>query len=839
MSQLINIFNEAIEILNSVDFKSDFASSVEWIEKNKALWENGKIYIGLIGVTSTGKSTLINALIGEKLLPSGTQPTTNMLAQIQHGDKKYAEVIFKEQNKAKIKFRKNIAENLKKYGDEEENKGNIMGVKEIHIYSPEFKLPKNVVLMDTPGLGAYKLDDHEKLTFDSYLPTIDLVIYLTTTTVSSDNENLKFLEKIIKKNKPLIIAQNKIDGVLEKTTTNKITGREEIEKDKNAVIREHYKRVQNILDHSKNKSLKYARIVQLSAFWALQEPENPQSNFDAFIKAVNDEKENLTPTFDAQRARQLHKHLTNLVDNNKEINYKKKMVLDIKKRERELSTLKNDISSSEEKLNDSLGELESLTNDFFQNCKAFEQNCHSMEDDDIKQFYIVFQNCIDNLNIQIKNFHKESDKYCSKYSNLLNLNLTDINHAVHSSFEMPDLPTTPPATTVERTEVIEGGILRKALHYVTCKWVKKNTVKTYTVEVVDKENVRVIIRKYDNFSDILSNFSNRYILFGKDFHEELERRDKELESNKISDFDIDQIKEIERALEGLNKTINKIDISYPIKKYTRDSITKTNDPEFYLSDERIENMEISTILQDLLAIASSINQAYFHGQRDYCLSLSGKKIKKILIMGWDYNYINYFCRRFFSDLDKVKDLWHKDFSQIELDEDIHCHKLKTDRWSFIIIDCSKHKSEEYINEIDADTHVFLLLNTPQTGIAKSKLNKLNCVINPEISLTVVYEDFQVFLSQDSTGHEELYGAYLSMKSIIEECRLNPNSAIVNHDQFVFSILFNELHKQENILKTKVDHKIFIESLTKACMFSNDKEKDQIAGILNNYIRYGE
>ena len=40
-------------------------SELNWIENRKADWSSDRIRVGVIGVTSSGKSTLINAILGK------------------------------------------------------------------------------------------------------------------------------------------------------------------------------------------------------------------------------------------------------------------------------------------------------------------------------------------------------------------------------------------------------------------------------------------------------------------------------------------------------------------------------------------------------------------------------------------------------------------------------------------------------------------------------------------------------------------------------------------------------------------------------------------------------
>ena len=56
-------------------FSNTISVSMERISLNKA----NEVKIGIIGVTGSGKSTMINSLLGEKLLPSKVKPSSGQL----------------------------------------------------------------------------------------------------------------------------------------------------------------------------------------------------------------------------------------------------------------------------------------------------------------------------------------------------------------------------------------------------------------------------------------------------------------------------------------------------------------------------------------------------------------------------------------------------------------------------------------------------------------------------------------------------------------------------------------------------------------------------------------
>ena len=66
---------------NTVNF---CGSELRWIENRKQDWASDHIRVGVIGVTSSGKSTLINAILGTDILSSAIAPSSGQLRGQQY-----------------------------------------------------------------------------------------------------------------------------------------------------------------------------------------------------------------------------------------------------------------------------------------------------------------------------------------------------------------------------------------------------------------------------------------------------------------------------------------------------------------------------------------------------------------------------------------------------------------------------------------------------------------------------------------------------------------------------------------------------------------------------------
>lgn len=129
----------------------------------------------VVGEFNSGKSALINALLGERYLAEGVTPTTAQICILHHGDAADREV---------------------------EEDGVLTAT-----YPADFLREINIV--DTPGTNAI-IRRHEQLT-QEFVPRSDLVIFVTSADRPFTESERAFMEQIREWGKKVIIVLNKID----------------------------------------------------------------------------------------------------------------------------------------------------------------------------------------------------------------------------------------------------------------------------------------------------------------------------------------------------------------------------------------------------------------------------------------------------------------------------------------------------------------------------------------------------------------------------------------------------------------------------------------------------
>ncbi len=181
--------------------REDPVTALQDVEKK--LLEN-RFHLVVIGQFKRGKSTFINSIIGEKLLPTSVVPLTSIITILRYGDKQRINVILNDGSNVEIK-----REELTDWVTEEGNPRNEKNVKEVEIYYPSDYLKDGICLIDTPGVGSI-FQNNTEVTY-GYLSKIDAAIFLVSADPPISQSELSFLNDVKDHVEKLFFVLNKID----------------------------------------------------------------------------------------------------------------------------------------------------------------------------------------------------------------------------------------------------------------------------------------------------------------------------------------------------------------------------------------------------------------------------------------------------------------------------------------------------------------------------------------------------------------------------------------------------------------------------------------------------
>ena len=142
----------------------------------KAILQLDELFLIVVaGEFNAGKSALINALLGEKVLAEGITPTTSRITLVKWGEQAAEQVV-----------------------DES-----------FAVYTYPLPLLKELNIVDTPGTNAI-IRHHEQLT-DEFIPRSDLVLFITSADHPLTESERQFLERILTWGKKVVFVLNKVD----------------------------------------------------------------------------------------------------------------------------------------------------------------------------------------------------------------------------------------------------------------------------------------------------------------------------------------------------------------------------------------------------------------------------------------------------------------------------------------------------------------------------------------------------------------------------------------------------------------------------------------------------
>jgi hypothetical protein len=124
--------------------------AVDIAERTRALTQRlaeGRFYVACIGQFKRGKSTLLNALVGDPILPTGVVPVTSVVTVLRYGERA-ARV------KAGGSWTPCDPSHLADFVSEDQNPGNRLAVEAVEVFVPCQLLAGGMCLVDTPGVGS-------------------------------------------------------------------------------------------------------------------------------------------------------------------------------------------------------------------------------------------------------------------------------------------------------------------------------------------------------------------------------------------------------------------------------------------------------------------------------------------------------------------------------------------------------------------------------------------------------------------------------------------------------------------------------------------------------------
>jgi GTP-binding protein EngB required for normal cell division len=167
----------------------------------------GRFLVACVGQFKRGKSTLLNALLGEPLLPTGVVPVTAAITIVRKGPRG-ARILFDGGREQAIRV-----EDLAQYVSEQHNPGNRKHVRAVEVFAQSPILDHGLCLVDTPGLGS-STEASDSITRE-FLPQVDVALIVTGADPPLSGDEVAVAEGIATHARHVLVVLNKSDRLSE------------------------------------------------------------------------------------------------------------------------------------------------------------------------------------------------------------------------------------------------------------------------------------------------------------------------------------------------------------------------------------------------------------------------------------------------------------------------------------------------------------------------------------------------------------------------------------------------------------------------------------------------
>ncbi len=166
----------------------------------------GRFFVACVGQFKRGKSTLLNALVGREILPTGVLPVTTVVTILRYGPAPGAQVRLADGRQFPV-----APEALAEFVSETNNPENRKGVAFVEVTVDSPLLASGMCLVDTPGLGSVFAANAE--TTRAFVPQIDAALVVLGTDPPISGEELALVEQVAAQVDHLVLVLNKCDRV--------------------------------------------------------------------------------------------------------------------------------------------------------------------------------------------------------------------------------------------------------------------------------------------------------------------------------------------------------------------------------------------------------------------------------------------------------------------------------------------------------------------------------------------------------------------------------------------------------------------------------------------------
>ena len=199
MATIADSLDEAEKINQNKSGKLELERDIEDLRKASTNLKQGVFRLLVLGDMKRGKSTFLNALIGENILPSDVNPCTAILTVLRYGEQKKVTVYFDNDEPEEIDFKvfktRYTIDPAEAKRLEQEKKLAFPHVSHAIVEYPLSLLEKGIEIVDSPGLNDTEARNELSL---GYINNCHAILFVLSATQPCTLGERRYLENYIK-----------------------------------------------------------------------------------------------------------------------------------------------------------------------------------------------------------------------------------------------------------------------------------------------------------------------------------------------------------------------------------------------------------------------------------------------------------------------------------------------------------------------------------------------------------------------------------------------------------------------------------------------------------------